>query len=79
VVSQCPIDIFRVEHQGVLWLESAASLEEAKTRIEEFGKRQSGDYLVVNQLTGNKFTFNTGRPSASPPLTARSRGGILSE
>ena len=63
--NQCPIDIFRIESHGVLWLESAATLEDAKARIAEFGRRQSGDYLVLNQLTGNKFTFNTDHLSAA--------------
>jgi hypothetical protein len=65
VSNQCPIDIFRIEHHGVLWLESAATLDDAKTRIAEFGTRHSGDYLVLNQLTGNKFTFNSNRLSAA--------------
>jgi hypothetical protein len=65
VFNQCPIDIFRIERHGVLWLESAATLEDAKARIAEFGRRRSGDYLVLNQLTGNKFTFNTDRLSAA--------------
>jgi hypothetical protein len=64
VFNQCPIDIFRIEHQGVRWLESAATLEDAKARIQQFAERHSGEYLVLNQLTGNKFTFNTSRASA---------------
>jgi len=63
--NQSPIDIFRIERHGVLWLESAATLEDAKARIAEFGRRHSGDYLVLNQLTGNKFTFNTDRLSVA--------------
>jgi hypothetical protein len=65
VFSQCPIDIFRVEHHGVRWLESAASLEDAKARVQLFGQRHSGEYLVLNQLTGNKFTFTAGREAAA--------------
>lgn len=63
--NQRQIDIFRIERHGVLWLESAATLDDAKARIAEFGLRQSGDYLVMNQLTGNKFTFNTDRLSVA--------------
>jgi hypothetical protein len=65
VFNQCPIDIFRIEHLGVRWLESAATLEDAKARIQQFAERHSGQYLVVNQLTGNKFVFTAGRASAA--------------
>jgi hypothetical protein len=65
VFNQCPIDIFRVERQGVIWLESAPTLEDAQARIEEFGIRQSGDFLVLNQVTGNIFMFNTDLASAA--------------
>jgi hypothetical protein len=61
---QRPLDIFRVEHQGVLWMESAATLEDAKLRIQQLGMREAGEYLVLNHLTGNKFTFNTELESA---------------
>jgi hypothetical protein len=30
------LDVFRVETSGVRWLESAATLEDAKTRVQEF-------------------------------------------
>ena len=63
--NHCPIDIFRVEHRGVRWLGSAASLEDAKARIQQLGDRHSGEYLVLNQLTGNKFTFSAGHSSAA--------------
>jgi hypothetical protein len=49
------VDIFRVAPTGdVLWLESAATLECAKVRIEELAARSPGEYLVLDQQTGNK-------------------------
>jgi hypothetical protein len=41
--------IFRIETEGVLWLESAATLEGAV--------RSPGEYLLLNQVTGNKLTI----------------------
>ena len=58
--NQSPLDIFRVERQGVLWVESAATLEDAKARIQLVAARDSGTYLVLNQITGDKFVFNPG-------------------
>lgn len=56
--NQIPIDIFRVEQTGVLWVESAATLEDAKVRIQQFAARKPGDYIVLNQLTGDKLVLN---------------------
>jgi len=43
------LDIFRLETCGVLWLESAATLEHAKTRVRELAARAPGEYLVLDQ------------------------------
>lgn len=48
-------DIFRVESGGVRWLECVASLEEAKARVKQIAAGTIGEYIVVNQLTGNRF------------------------
>jgi hypothetical protein len=60
MINQTPLDIFRVERQGVLWMESAATLEDAKARIQQVAARESGTYLVLNQVTGDRFVFNPG-------------------
>ena len=51
-----PFDIFETEKGGtVVWLGSAITLEDAKARIEKVAERTSGEYLVLNQKTGNKL------------------------
>jgi len=50
-----PIDIFRVEPKGVLWLESTGSVDEARARIQLLGAQKPGEYVVLNQTTGNKL------------------------
>lgn len=54
--SYSPVDIFRVETQGVLWLESAGSVDEAKARIQQLATEESSEYVVLNHTTGNKLT-----------------------
>lgn len=50
-----PLDIFEMEKGGtVVWLGSAITLDDAKSRIRLFAERTSGEYLVLNQKTGNK-------------------------
>jgi hypothetical protein len=51
------LDIFRLESCGVLWLESAASRECAKARVQELAVRSPGEYLVVNLVTGNQHVI----------------------
>jgi hypothetical protein len=50
------LDIFSLDSHGVLWLESAATLEDARARIQELGA-QSAEYLVIDQKTGKKYIF----------------------
>ena len=50
-----PVDIFRVEPKGVLWLESSTSVEEARARIQLLGTQDPGEYVLLNQTTGNKL------------------------
>ena len=61
-----PFDIFEKEKSGtVLWLGSAISIEDAEVRIQRYAASGSGEYLVLNQLTGNKhivkFSEDIGR------------------
>lgn len=48
-------DIFRVENSGVRWLEAAAGLEEAKSRVRQIAAKAPGEFLVLNQHTGDKI------------------------
>jgi hypothetical protein len=51
-----PFDIFRVDGDGVCWLQSAATIAEAKAHIAEAGGA-AGEYLLVNQVTGTKMVL----------------------
>jgi hypothetical protein len=51
-------DIFRIESKSVRWLDTAASLEEAKKLVRGFAAKVPAEYLVLNQQTGNKFFIN---------------------
>ena len=55
-----PIDIFQMETAGVRWLESAPSLEHAKARVKEFAANSPGEYVVLDQKTGNQIVIRSG-------------------
>jgi hypothetical protein len=50
-------DIFRVETGGLRWVESAATLEDAKARVQELAARSPAEYLLLDQKTGNKIVI----------------------
>lgn len=53
-------DIFLVEDDGgVLWIESAESLEAAQSRAKHLG-RSGREYLVLDHRTGQKLTVKPG-------------------
>lgn len=52
-----PIDIFYVLPNGVRWLESAESVERAKSRVAQLAKRSSGEYIVLDQKSGEKYVI----------------------
>ena len=61
-----PFDVFRIERGGsVRWLEAAAALEDAKTRIEDHGSFWPATYVVVDQRTGSKFLIEAALKSRS--------------
>jgi hypothetical protein len=61
-----PIDIFLVETGSVRWLETAASIEEAKARIQEVAVHSPGEYLLLNQKTGNKIVLRPNAANSAP-------------
>jgi hypothetical protein len=50
-------DVFRLEASGPSWLESAVTFERAKARIQELAVPSPGEYVVLDQGTGNKHAF----------------------
>ena len=55
-----PIDIFQMDSAGVRWLEAAPNLEHAKARVKEFAATSPGEYVVLDQKTGNKIVIRSG-------------------
>ena len=51
-----PFDVFRVDGDGVRWLQSVGTVEEAKAHISQAGGG-AGEYLLLNQITGNKIVL----------------------
>jgi hypothetical protein len=53
-----PFDIFRVAPDGqLLWLEPAATLDEAKARVQDLGASNPGEYLIFSHKTGHKISI----------------------
>jgi hypothetical protein len=52
-----PFDIFQLDRAGVRWLESADTLDRAKTRIHELAEVSPGEYLLLDHNTGNKVVI----------------------
>jgi hypothetical protein len=54
-VAMPPYDIFQSEADGsVLWRGSAATLDEAKSRIQELTASVPGQYIILSRLNGSK-------------------------
>ena len=51
------LDIFQVGTSGLLWVESAATMEDAKARVQELAVRSHAEYLLLDQKTGNKLVI----------------------
>jgi hypothetical protein len=51
------VDIFRLDPKGVLWLESSASVDEAKARIRQLAAQASEEYVILDQATGTKLVI----------------------
>ena len=51
-------DIFRMEADGVRWLETATTVDAAKARIQQLAKQsEKVSFVVVDHRTGNKLVF----------------------
>lgn len=48
-------DIFRIEKDGPKWIEPAATLDDAKTRIQQRGAREPGEYFVFDHDNREKI------------------------
>jgi len=50
-------NVFRIEGNGLRWLESASSLTAATARVRELAVYSLRDYLVLDQRTGEKYAI----------------------
>ena len=65
-------DIFRAEPDGgVLWRESAATIEEARSRARELAAVAPGEYFVLSLRTGRRLAID---PDEAAPGAALACG-----
>jgi hypothetical protein len=57
-----PIDIFRIESSGVLWVESATSVAIAEARIQQLALGAPGEYIILEHGSGKKHVINAEAP-----------------
>ena len=60
-------DIFQVQDSGVLWVGSALTLDEAQEHVRQIAGFAPGEYLLLNQNTGNRLVikFDGGHGAAT--------------
>ena len=51
---QRPLDIFKLEKDGIIWKGTAENLEVAKESVKAMVETSPGDYLIFSPMTGNK-------------------------
>ena len=52
-----PFDIFKVESSSLRWMEAVADLERAKARVKILSASSPGEYIILNQNTGEKMSI----------------------
>src|SRR5260370_16691744 len=52
-----PFDIFKVESSGLRWMEAAVDLGRAKARVKVLAASSPGEYIILNQNTGEKISI----------------------
>ena len=61
------LDIFQVESGGsVRWLKTANNIEEAMARVQDLGLHSPGEYIILDQQTGNKLVITAGEGAGAP-------------
>jgi hypothetical protein len=54
-----PFDVFRIVDADVHWIGAVPSLEDALARIRESGRTSPGEYLVLDQKSGDRLVFKS--------------------
>lgn len=49
-----PLDIFKLEKDGIVWKGTAENLEVAKLSVKAMVETSPGDYLIFSPATGDK-------------------------
>ncbi len=48
-------DIFRIDDNGLTWLEPAITLDDAVARIQQRGAKEPGNYFIFDQGSGDRI------------------------
>lgn len=64
------VDIFKLEVSGPLWVGSAATVEDAKCRVQELASVSPAEYLLRDLRTGDKLVIQPDRGD-SPLIESR--------
>jgi hypothetical protein len=54
-----PFDIFKVEGGELRWMEVAPDLERAKSRVKVLSASSPGEFIILNQNTGEKISIKS--------------------
>jgi hypothetical protein len=54
-----PFDILKVGSDGLRWMEAAPDLDRAKARVRVLSASSPGEYIILNQITGEKMTIQS--------------------
>jgi hypothetical protein len=63
-------DIFKKEPHGEhRWIEAAMDLDAAKARVRAIGSTAPGEYMILNQSTGNQIAIRVAGPDTPTHLS----------
>jgi hypothetical protein len=65
-----PIDIFRKDAKGVIWIASVENAESARTKIDDLCSAQPADYMAFDQEIESVLQLQTTGGTAAESLVA---------
>jgi hypothetical protein len=65
-----PIDIFRKDAKGVVWIASVDNAESARTKIDDLSSAQPADYMAFDQEIESELQLQTAGDAAVESLVA---------
>ncbi|HXN51160.1 MAG TPA: hypothetical protein VN943_04425 [Candidatus Acidoferrum sp.] len=54
-----PFDIFKMDSSGLRWMEAAPDLDHAKARVGILAASSPGEYIILDQNTGEKISIQS--------------------